>query len=144
MLPAFYLLGAALFPPVTDLRPFPDSHDVSAELGRCREHRERIAFLRSVRGWEDGRWDRALEDLDWREGYWERLGLCHHGAGDEYRRRALAALRAYLARPESVRRRPPGQGYNTGWHPGYLPDSWKFALKAEDRTSWSMPGADNP
>ena len=103
-------------PPLEDVRKFPDYWLCCIQATKCEEHRARLKKLRALRGYQDGVWDRALEETESLIKYWTAVKVVHDAPGPFWTRRALQSLKE-LVGPER---------YMEGWKPVLMPDSNKF------------------
>jgi hypothetical protein len=121
MVPSYVLV---LFPWLAcdpdDLSRFPNSSTCNMQLLRCAEHKERLRCLRGVHGWQGGRWDDVLAELDFARRYWLCLLWCHDlwsSSPTEARKRLL--LLKELIGPTR---------YLKGWRPPEIPETARFWL----------------
>lgn len=95
---------------------------------RCKAHAERLKALRGLHGYQNGSWDRAIEQTEWNRRYWELMWAIRESPTGRPTERMLQQLLEYIG-PDRYRR---------GWSPPLLPEDVAFD------PSPRMPPAANP
>lgn len=115
---AFLLVGIDPTVSASDLERFPAEASL-CQVKRSREQVQRLRWLAGIRGWEDGRWEEALREMEFRLRAWEALREAYldTSKGGRWRRACLERLKEHIG---PVR-------YLKGWAPPALPDDSSFA-----------------
>ena len=104
----------AFYPPSSDVNKFPDWWVCTQQVERCQRHLEWLRSQRAGRGYEGGRWDRWLVEVEgWRQ-YWITLGCAHEAymVSEKFTRGNLQLIKDMIG-PDAYLRR---------WRPTLIPD----------------------
>jgi hypothetical protein len=122
VLPLLALFGFPFAPPASDLDFFPDLQEAQSQIHLCGKHIDRLRVLGHIRGWEDGVWEAAITETQFRLTYWQRLAAAHQAGTRPEIKRAVAKLRDHVG----------PQRYHQHWRP---------APVIEMRPLWPCPVA---
>ncbi len=103
-------------PPASDVNRLPSYPDRYEQSDRCKEQLARLRWLRSVRGYQQGVWDRAIAEAEESRAYWGAVQVVLDSPNNYWTRRALQSLKDQIG----------AERYRDGWRPPALPSREVF------------------